>query len=251
MKPQLCSPLGRIFVLIFGLLAVLASPFHAAAALPACTASNLPTGPAAFIATAPNLVTVLDASTNTVACIVTVGSGPVNLAVSPDGSQLFVENDTDATITVVNLADGSIAATLALAGVTAPMTANLAISPDNTKVYVVSLPATLIPTTQASLNVITLPSLAVSAAAPIVAPLPATPTPVTAPGLGVAFTPDATKAYIATEGLTYIVTTATNSVSATILTNGGTAAVQQTGTFAYVVDVAANPSTVSQIAVSN
>src|SRR5229473_2015555 len=248
MTPQLSSTSSRaVFFLFFLSAAAFAPP--ARSAPPACSAANMPIGPAAFIATSPNLVTVLDASANSVACIIMVGNGPTNLAVSPDSSQLFVENDADATVTVVNLADGSITATLTLTGVTAPMTANLAISPDNSRVYVASLPTTLTASTQASLNVISLPSLTVSAAVSVVTS-PAMP--VTGAGLGVAFTPDVSKAYIATEGATYVVTTSSDSVAPTPITaSGGTAAVQQTGTFAYVVDVAANPSTVSQITAAN
>src|SRR6266851_6586293 len=248
MTPQLGSTSSRAVFFLFFLSAAAFVP-PARSAPPACSAANMPIGPAAFIATSPNLVTVLDASANSVACTIMVGNGPTNLAVSPDSSQLFVENDADATVTVVNLADGSITATLTLTGVTAPMTANLAISPDNSRVYVASLPTTLTASTQASLNVISLPSLTVSAAVSVVTS-PAMP--VTGAGLGVAFTPDASKAYIATEGATYVVTTSSDSVAPTPITaSGGTAAVQQTGTFAYVVDVAANPSTISQITTAN
>src|SRR5216683_5503672 len=248
MTPQLGSTSSRAVFFLFFLSAAAFVP-PARSAPPACSAANMPIGPAAFIATSPNLVTVLDASANSVACIIMVGNGPTNLAVSPDSSQLFVENDADATVTVVNLADGSITATLTLTGVTAPMTANLAISPDNSRVYVASLPTTLTASTQASLNVISLPSLTVSAAVSVVTS-PAMP--VTGAGLGVAFTPDVSKAYIATEGATYVVTTSSDSVAPTPITaSGGTAAVQQTGTFAYVVDVAADPSKVSQITTAN
>src|SRR5229473_1510963 len=254
MKPQLCSPLGRILVLIFGLFASAASPFRADAAT--CTTSDLASGSAAFVAHSTGTTTSgsvflvnVNASPNTVQCSMTVGKDPTNLAVSPDGSLLFVENDADGTVTVLNLTDGTLNKTITLTG--APMTANLAVSPDNSKVYVVTLPSPLPATPPAaSLYVISLPSLGVSAAIPVTAPATPTP-PVSAPGLGVAFSPDATLAFIATEGLTYIVTTASNAVSATsIPANGGTAAVQPSGSFAYVVDVAANPTTVAQFAVS-
>src|SRR6266568_2623065 len=253
MTPQLGSTSSRaVFFLFFLSAAAFAPP--ARSAPPACSAANMPTGPTAFIATSPNLVTVLDASANTVACTIMVGNGPTNLALSPDSSQLFVENDADATVTVVTLADPSVPANISTVdlttqGVTKPMTENLAVLPDNSRVYVVSLPATLTPTTQASLNVISLPSLTVSAAVFVVTS-PAIP--VTGAGLGVAFTPDASKAYIATQGATYVVTTSSDSVAPTPITaSGGTAAVQQTGTFAYVVDVAADPSKVSQITTAN
>jgi DNA-binding beta-propeller fold protein YncE len=252
MKPQLCSPLGRIVVLIFGLFAFLASPFRAEAA--ACTSSDLASGSAAFVVNSTGTTTagsvfLVNASANTVQCSMTVGKDPTNLAVSPDGSLLFVENDADGTVTVLNLTDGTLNKTISLTGT--PMTANLAVSPDNTKVYVVTLSATLTATTQASLYVISLSTLTASSPISVVAPLPATATPVTAPGLGVAFTPDSSKAYIATEGLTYIVTTSTDTVSSTTISaSGGAAAVQQTGTFAYVIDVAASPATATQINVS-
>src|SRR6266446_2715522 len=254
MKPQLCSPLGRILVLIFGLFASAASPFRADAAT--CTTSDLASGSAAFVAHSTGTTTSgsvflvnVSATPNTIQCSISVGKDPTNLAVSPDASLLFVENDADGTVTVVNLTDGTINTTITLTG--APMTANLAVSPDNSKVYVVTLPSPLPATPPAaSLYVISLPSLGVSAAIPVTATATPAP-PVSAPGLGVAFSPDATLAFIATEGLTYIVTTASNAVSATsIPANGGTAAVQPSGSFAYVVDVAANPTTVAQFAVS-
>src|SRR6266851_6511224 len=254
MKPQLCSPLGRILVLIFGLFASAASPFRADAAT--CTTSDLASGSAAFVAHSTGTTTSgsvflvnVSATPNTIQCSISVGKDPTNLAVSPDASLLFVENDADGTVTVVNLTDGTINTTITLTG--APMTANLAVSPDNSKVYVVTLPSPLPATPPvASLYVISLPSLGVSAAIPVTAPATPTP-PVSAPGLGVAFSPDATLAFIATEGLTYIVTTASNAVSATsIPANARTAAVQPSGSFAYDVDVAANPTTVAQFAVS-
>ena len=253
MKPQLSSILRRTFALFLFLAATSAIP--ARAAIPACSATptnNIPTGPTIYVAssagsTTPGVVFVIDATTNTVACSIAVGTTPVHLAVSPDSSLLFVENDTDGTVTVANLADGT-TTTVTLPGITAPMTANLAVSPDNSRVYVVSLPATLTASTQASLSVISLPALTVSAPISVVA---SPPTPVTAPGLGVAFTPDATNAFIATENLTYIVSTSNDSVSTTIPVNGGTTAIDQNGNFAYVVDVASSASTtVSQIAIS-
>src|SRR6266568_1855255 len=172
MTPQLGSTSSRaVFFLFFLSAAAFAPP--ARSAPPACSAANMPTGPTAFIATSPNLVTVLDASANTVACTIMVGNGPTNLALSPDSSQLFVENDADATVTVVTLADPSVPANISTVDLT-------------------------------------------------------------------------------TQGATYVVTTSSDSVAPTPITaSGGTAAVQQTGTFAYVVDVAADPSKVSQITTAN
>src|SRR5712691_3541061 len=255
MKPQPWSILRRTIALFLLFAATLALPAHAA--LSACNGTNLPTGPTTYLAsstgsTTPGVVFAIDAAANTVACFISVGTTPVNLAVSPDSSLLFVENDTDGTVTVISLADGSIVGGVPLKITGSTMTANLAVSPDNSRVYVVTLPATLTSATQASLYVISLPGLTVSGPISVVAPSPTTPTPVTAPGLGVAFTPDASLAYIATEGLTYVVTTSNDSVSTTVAVSGGTIAIDQNGTFAYVVDVAPSSSTtVSQITLSN
>jgi hypothetical protein len=256
MKPQLFATFGRIVCVLSFFSAIFALPARSASppppAPPACTSLNLPTGPTAYVATATNLVTVLDAAANTAVCTVTVGTNPGNLAVSPDSKLLFVENDTDGTVSVVDLSTGTVTNTLSITGT--PMTANLAVSPDNSKVYVVTLPSVLTPTTQASLYVISLPSLVVSAPTTITE---AVPTYVTAAGLGIAFTPDATLAYIATEstvgaGLTYIVNTAGNTISTTtVAVSGGSVAIDQSGTYAYVVDVTTTLSApVSQILIS-
>ena len=212
MTPQLWLILRRTIALFSFFAATLALPPRALPAL--CSALNLPTGPTTYVASStgagtPGNVVVIDAALNTVACTIPVGKAPVNLAVSPDSNQLFVENNGDGDVTVINLADGS-STTVTLPSLTPPMTANLAVSPDNSRVYVVTLPATLTASTQASLYVISLPALTVTGPISVVAPPPATPTPVTAPGLGIAFTPDSTLAFIATESLTYIVTTSTN-----------------------------------------
>ena len=262
MTPQLGSTSSRAVFFLFFLSAAAFVP-PARSAPPACSAANMPIGPAAFAAdNSLNLVAVLDASKSpvSVACTIAVGLSPTNLALSPDSSQLFVENDADATVTVVTLADPSVPANISTVdlttqGVTKPMTANLAVSPDGTFVYVVSLPGTIGPTTQASLNVISLPSLTVAPAVSIVTN-PAVP--VTGPGLGVAFTPDATAtngtAYVATEGATYAIATATQTI--TILQSGGaqviggTVAVDPANNFAYVVDAALSSSAaVSRVAV--
>src|SRR6266436_6450206 len=219
MKPQLCSPLGRILVLIFGLFASAASPFRADAAT--CTTSYLASGSAAFVAHSTGTTTSgsvflvnVSATPNTIQCSISVGKDPTNLAVSPDASLLFVENDADGTVTVVNLTDGSFNRTLTLTGT--PMNANLAVSPDNSRVYVVTLPSPLPATPpSASLYVISLPSLAVSAAIPVTATATPTP-PVSAPGLGVAFSPDATLAFITIIVLTYLPTTSTLTLSTTL-----------------------------------
>ncbi len=245
MKPQLCSPLGRILVLIFGLFASAASPFRADAA--PCTSTDLLTSkPTAFIATAPNLLSMLDASATppSVLCTIAVGtsltSSPNNLAISPDGLKLYVENDAEASVTIVDLTSAA-TTTLSLPGVSAPITANIAVSPDNKLVYVVSLPASLGSGAVPSLSILDLTAL-----------IPAVgSTPTTHPGIGVSFVYNSVSitvpsAFITIDANTYIWSTTSNTITATVQTGGttavtgGTVEVEPLGTFAVVVDGAGN-----------
>src|SRR5712692_10172896 len=259
MKPQPSLNLARFLALLLMSAAIFSVPTHAA--LSSCNMANMPTGRTLLaVDHSANEVIVLDGSASPVVakCFITVGTSPTNLALSPDPSNplLLVENDGDATITVVNLGDGSVAGTVTLTGVAAPMTANLAVSPDGTFAYVVSLPATVTPgTTQASLTRFALPVPAGASAAPILATLP---TAVNGPGLGIAFTPDATaanfSAYVATEGDSYAIPVATQvpSILRDSATNSpvvaGTAAVDPGGTSAYMVDTL-NTATNANVAV--
>lgn len=247
MKPHPFATICRVLFLLFLLSALSALPAHAAACGAGTGQTPVPaTDATAYAATSPNLVAVIDATTNSLVCTIPVGttptSNPGNLAASPDSKYLFVENDAEGSVTVVDLNSGSSIQTIALTGVSTPMTANLAVSPDNSKVYVVTLPAALTPTTQASLWVISVSSLTVTAGPiSVVAPAPATATPVTGPGLGVGFSWDSTTAMIATEGLSYVVNTSTNTISSTLPVSGGGVAVDQSlfasHSYAYVIDV--------------
>ncbi len=267
MKPQFWSNLLRTIAFSTLFAATLAVP--ARAALSQCNAATMPTGRTIFaVDHSSNKVFVVDASASPInpVCFIAVGNAPTNLAVSPDPASplLFVENDGDATITVVDLTDPSIPAnvhlvdlTTATPAITKPMAANLAVSPDGKFVYVVSLPATIAAPTQAQLNVISLPSLSVSSTVSIVTspavpvPVPTAPDPGTA--LGVAFTPSTTvtagTAYITTEGASYSIDVATQAI--TILldsANGnadvvaGTVSVDPGGSFAYAADASASAS---------
>src|SRR6266478_5505158 len=246
MKPQLCSPLGRILVLIFGLFASAASPFRADAA--SCTSTDLLTSkPTAFLATSPNLLSMLDASATppSVVCTITVGNSPNNLAISPDGLKLYVENDTDASVTVVDLTT-ALTTTLSLTGVSAPITANIAVSPDNKLVYVVSLPASLGSGAVPSLSILDLTAVIPA----FTSAMSVGSTPTTHPGIGVSFVYNSVSitvpsAFITIDANTYIWSTTSNTITATVLSGGtavtgGTVEVEPLGTFAVVVDGAGN-----------
>jgi len=217
----------------------------------------MPTGRTLFAVDNPNnQVVVVDASANpiAVACTIAVGHSPTNLAVSPDSALLFVENDTDASLTVVTLADPSLPGnvttiTSTTLGITAPMTANLAVSPDGTFLYLVSIGTG---DTQAQLSVISLPTLTVAPKTAIVTS-PAVPVPSLGP-LGVAFTPLTTssptlsgKAVITTESASYAIDVATQAIIAladSSQSNGpviaGTVAADPGGTVAYAIDASSN-----------
>src|SRR6266478_6089440 len=250
MKPRLCSPLGRILVLIFGLFASAASPFRADAA--PCTSTDLLTSkPTAFIATAPNLLSMLDASATppSVLCTIAVGtsltSSPNNLAISPDGLKLYVENDAEASVTIVDLTSAA-TTTLSLPGVSAPITANIAVSPDNKLVYVVSLPASLGSGAVPSLSILDLTALIPA----FTSAMSVGSTPTTHPGIGVSFVYNSVSitvpsAFITIDANTYIWSTTSNTITATVLSGGtavtgGTVEVEPLGTFAVVVDGAGN-----------
>src|SRR5712691_4935430 len=247
MKPQLCSPLGRILVLIFGLFASAASPFRADAA--SCTSTDLLTSkPTAFLATSPNLLSMLDASATppSVVCTITVGNSPNNLAISPDGLKLYVVNDTDASVTVVDLTT-ALTTTLSLTGVSAPITANIAVSPDNQLVYVISLTAVLTSGAVPSLSILDLTAVTPAFASAV----SVGSTPTTHPGIGVSFVYNSVSitvpsAFITIDANTYIWSTTSNTITATVQTvgptavTGGTVEVEPLGTFAVVVDGAGN-----------
>jgi YVTN family beta-propeller protein len=266
MKPQPFATFGRSVCVLILFSAIFALPTLAAPTPPPdCSTTPLPASdPTAFVANpSANLVSVLDVATQTVVCTIPVGQQPTNLAVSPDGKTLFVETDNDASVSVIDLSStsGMVTSSNITAlhltdasgnNVTVAITANLAVSPDGTFVYVVSLPQNITGTTEASLNVITL------GASPTVANAislnPGSLVPVNGPGLGIAFRPSlsgaASTAYIATESLTYIVTGGTSpTVSNSVDVSGGTIAIAPNGTFAIVVDDSANANTVSEITV--
>jgi hypothetical protein len=195
---------------------------------------------------------MLNASTTppSVVCTITVGTSPTsspnNLAISPDGLKLYVESDGEASVTIVDLTTAT-TTTLSLPGVSAPITANIAISPDNKLVYVVSLPTVLTSGAVPNLNILDL-----TAASPAFASAVSVgSTPTTNPGIGVSFRYDSVNnsvpsAFITIDANTYVWSTTSNTITATVQTGGttavtgGTVEVEPLGTFAVVVDGAGN-----------
>ncbi|MFI6585638.1 beta-propeller fold lactonase family protein [Embleya sp. NPDC050493] len=77
-------------------------------------------------------VTVVDTATNTATGAITVGSGPQGIAVTPDGSRLYVANGGSGSVSVIDTATNTVTSTVT--GFNAPY--DVAVTPDGTEVYV-------------------------------------------------------------------------------------------------------------------
>jgi YVTN family beta-propeller protein len=81
-----------------------------------------------------NVVSKLDLATN-LALNVPVGARPVGLAISPDGTRVYVANYVDATVSVVDVSSASVVATIPVAG---PQPLGMVVTPDGGRLYVVN-----------------------------------------------------------------------------------------------------------------
>jgi len=89
-----------------------------------------------------NTVSVIDTASNTVVATVAVGSGPIGVAITPDGARAYVANLFDNTVSVIDTAKKTVVATVALG--TGPFA--VAITPDGTRAYVTGGPVSVIDT---------------------------------------------------------------------------------------------------------
>jgi YVTN family beta-propeller protein len=143
-------------------------------------------------------VSVIDTATNTVTATIPVGNEPIGVAVTPDGSKVYVTHDIDNTVSVIDTATNIVTATIPVSG----GTFGVAVSPDGSKVYVADGSATV--------------SVIATATNTVIATIPVGFGP-----LGVAVTPDGSKVYVASGGgdinnTVSVIDTATNTVIATI-----------------------------------
>ena len=111
--------------------------------------------------TGPGNVAVIDAGTNSVLTNIPVGSGLSGLAVSPDGSRLYVANENDGTISVINTVTNKVIKTINVGN--GPY--GVAVSPDGSKVYItnslsnnISVITTATNTLSATINVGQIPA---------------------------------------------------------------------------------------------
>jgi YVTN family beta-propeller protein len=81
-------------------------------------------------------VSVIDAATNTVIATIPLGYLPDGVAVSPDGTRIYVVNsDDNGTVSVIDAATNTVIATIPV-GI---MPDGVAVSPDGTRIYVTNL----------------------------------------------------------------------------------------------------------------
>ncbi|MGB9941091.1 PKD domain-containing protein [Methanosarcina sp.] len=170
-----------------------------------------------------NTVSVIDTATNTVTDTVNVGYGPQGVAVTPDGTKVYVTNPgngyqyPDSTVSVIDTATNTVTKTVSV-GVH-PI--RVAVTPDGTKVYVTNSESS------GTVSVINTATNTVTATVPV-----------GAYPMGLAVTPDGTKVYVAVTGINAVsvIDTETNTVTATINDEVGPAevVVNPEGTKVYV-----------------
>jgi YVTN family beta-propeller protein len=148
-----------------------------------------------------NDVSVVDTATNAVLTTIPVGLAPFDLAVTPDGTRIYVVNFSSDTVSVIGTATNTVLATIQ--GLDQP--ANVAITPDGRTVYV---------TNQGGSDTVSVISTATNQ---IIATIPVGDLPA-----GVAVTRDGTLAYVPVhnENDVAVIGTATNKVVATIAVGG-------------------------------
>ncbi len=192
------------------------------------------TGPFAYVANnLSNAVSVIDIPSSFPVTTINVGSGPLALAVSPNGNQVYVANLSSNNVSVIDTASSSVVATIPVQS-----GANgVAFTPDGTAAYVTNFGSN-------SVSVID------TASQTVVATVPVQSNPF---GVGMAFTSKGTFAYVANYGsntVSVIAVTSSPAVVQTIPvgTNPGLVAVTPNSRLAYVTNEGDN--TVSVISVA-
>jgi YVTN family beta-propeller protein len=88
-----------------------------------------------------NKVTVLNATTFAIETVITVGNFPEDIAFTSDGSQAFVTNSSDATISVINTATRTVTQTISLASIPMTFPFGIVVGKNDKKVFVTSASA--------------------------------------------------------------------------------------------------------------
>jgi len=150
-------------------------------------------------------VSVLNLSTNAPAGTIPVGSGPVDVAITPDGAFAYVANSGSDSVSVISTASNSVVETISLAVGSIPR--GIAISPDGQTAWVANSGDDTVSVIFTATNTLF--------GGPV--PLPAGAMPD-----GIAISPDGGTAYVAQQGNDVsIVSTATRAIVGTVLDTMG------------------------------
>lgn len=85
-----------------------------------------------------NKVTVLNADTFAIESVITVGNFPEDIAFRSDGSQAFVTNSSDATVSAIDTATRTVTQTISLASIPMTFPFGIVVGKNDKKVFVTS-----------------------------------------------------------------------------------------------------------------
>ena len=193
-------PRGRLGALLAAVaVAVAAGVAAAGVASPAATGTGTPGTPYVYVANSgSNTVTAYDAAAGTVSATIPVGSDPIAVAVSPDGSTAYIVNMGSDDVSVISTASNIVTATVPVGA--RPF--GVAVSPDGRTAYVTDFLSDDV-------------SVIGTATGTVTATIP---TGTATEPAGVAVSPDGSTIYVANTGKggVGVISTATEAVTATI-----------------------------------
>ncbi len=174
-----------------------------------------------------NTVSVINTVSNTLTATVPVGTEPFGVAVSPDGTRVYVANTKygdRGTVSVIDTAINKVTATVDIGYKYSPC--GVAITPDGKKVYVADRDIKKVSVIDTSTNTVTATvSVGINP-------------------LGVAITPDGKKAYVTNRysNNVSVIDTGTNTVTATVKVELGPCGVtvNKAGTVLYITNCESN-----------
>ena len=168
----------------------------------------------------PGTVSVINTANNTLAPPpnpITVGNGPIGIAITPDGTQAWVADQFSGSVSVIDLATNTVVRSISAVGVNPEGIAIAKVPSGNTLAYVTDFYCCLNGFGGNSfVNVINTATWAVNT-------LPNTPIAVGVNPEGIAITPDGKRAYVTNFGsdTVSVIDTSTNLVIATIVGPNG------------------------------
>lgn len=200
----------------------------------------LAAGPFAYVTdsggypyTSPGTVSVIDTSNNSVVATITVGTQPYGIAVTPDGSHVYVANEgygTDlGSISVIDTSTNTATTptNLSYTGGEISIPIGIAVTPNGASVYVTNFGTDTVAVIATATNTVT------------------ATIPVGGGPSRVAITPDGTKAYVSNEfgGTVSVINTATNTLVGGPISVGSSpagVAITPNGAYAYVANFGSN-----------